>query len=180
MILKLNTYNYFFSDSPFKYYSIEGNDNTDIEEIYYFGEKLDLTKSESYDLAIDFLKDCKAHDSEICDTYKRSTADFFLGTIFDFNLEKIQNTINEEIDKLIGSLQSKKNELDLLKGVEPTTCKEAEKTAKTTEEVSKPKTFYWAKKYIETVMDPVSELPDSDYNVILKTLTQYGEWLLKQ
>ena len=55
MILKLNTYNYFFSDSPFKYYSIEGNDNTDIEEIYYFGEKLDLTKSESYDLAIELL-----------------------------------------------------------------------------------------------------------------------------
>ena len=33
MVLKLNTYDSFFTSAPFKFYAVEENDNPDIEEI---------------------------------------------------------------------------------------------------------------------------------------------------
>ena len=156
MVLKLNTYDSFFTSAPVKkFYAVEENDNPDIEKIYYLGEELDLNDPKSYDLAIDFLNDCKEHDCEIYDT------------------------MNEETDSVIELLTRTKTEL--LKRDEPTKCCEGcKEVEKKTEPVSNTMTFELARKYIETVMDPASELPDADYNVILTTLTNYGNWVLKQ
>ena len=178
MVLKLNTYDSFFTSAPFKFYAVEENGNPDIEEIYYLGEELDLNDPKSYDLAIDFLKDCKEYDCEIYHTYIFGVLDTLLGE----SLEKIYDTINEETDSVIELLTKAKTEL--LKRNEPTkcckACQEVEKKTDKVESVSNTTTFELARKYIETVMDPVSELPDADYNVILTTLTNYGNWILTQ
>lgn len=185
MVLKLNTYDSFFTSAPFKFYAVEDNGNPDIEEIYYLGEELDLNDPESYDLAIDFLNDCKEYDCEIYDTYKSPILETLLGKSFISNFEKIYDTMNEETDSVIELLSRTK--IELLKRNESTkcceACKEVEKKTdpvKPVEPVSNTTTFELARKYIETVMDPVSELPDADYNVILTTLTNYGNWILTQ
>ena len=185
MVLKLDTYDSFFTSAPFKFYAVEENDNPDIEEIYYLGEELDLNDPESYDLAIDFLNDCKEYDCEICDTYKSPILEALLGKSFVSNFESIYDTLNEETDSVIDLLTRTKTKL--LKRNESTkycdACQEVEKKTdpvKPVESVINTTTFKLARKYIETVMDPASELPDADYNVILTTLTNYGNWLLKQ
>lgn len=198
MILKLNTYNYFFASSPFKFYAVEQNGNPDIEEIYYLGEELDLTNPESYDLAIDFLKSCKECDCEICDTCKSPMAETLLGKTFVSNLEKIHDTVNETTDKIIELLNNTKNEL--LKGIEPCAdddlpckaccscadtdyceaCQNASKASDAVEAVSNTRTFQWAQKYMDEVIDPASELTGPEYNTLLAMFTQYGEWILKQ
>ena len=182
MVLKLNTYDSFFTSAPFKFYAVEENDNPDIEEIYYLGEELDLNDPESYDLAIDFLNDCKEYDCEIYDTYKSPILEALLGKSFVSNFENIYDTLNEETDSVIELLTRTK--IELLKRNEPSKCcegcKEVKKKTDKVEPVSNTTTFELARKYIETVMDPASELPDADYNVILTTLTNYGNWVLKQ
>ena len=175
MVLKLNTYDSFFTSAPFKFYAVEENDNPDIEKIYYLGEELDLNDPKSYDLAIDFLNECKEYDCEIYDTCIFGVLDTLLGESF----KKIYDAMNEETDSVIELVTKAKTEL--LKRNEPTKCCERCKEAeKKTEPVSNTMTFELARKYIETVMDPASELPDADYNVILTTLTNYGNWVLKQ
>ena len=175
MVLKLNTYDSFFTSAPFKFYAVEENDNPDIEEIYYLGEELDLNDPESYDLAIDFLNDCKEYDCEIYDTCIFGVLDTLLGESF----KKIYDAMNEETDSVIELVTRAKTEL--LKRNEPTKCCErCKEVEKKTDPVSNTMTFELARKYIETVMDPASELPDADYNVILTTLTNYGNWVLKQ
>ena len=195
MILKLNTYNHcFLGDSAFKYYVVENNDYPILEGIQYLGEDLDIEDPKSYDLAIDFLNDCKESDSEICDAYKYGMADIFLGTIFVSNLEKIHDTINKEIDEIIeglritrdGILQSKEGEpIKCCEGC--CSCKDAkcctedeEVEDDSYEEASNTRTFHWAQKYMDTVIDPKSELSDADFNTFLAMFTQYGDWLLKQ
>ena len=202
MILTLNTYDYYFFDSePFKYYSVEDNGNPDIEEIHYLGEDLDLANPESYDLAIDFLKKCKECDRELCDTCKSPMTDTLFGTIFVSSLEKIHDTINEEIDKLIELLKCTKNKLLLSKGIEfergcegcctykddeycdkcCDACKEPESADDTDDvEESNTSTFHWAQKYMDTVIDPESELCEAEYDILLALFTQYGDWILKQ
>lgn len=175
MVLKLNTYDMFFTSAPFKFYAVEENDNPDIEEIYYLGEELDLNDPKSYDLAIDFLNECKEYDCEIYDTCIFG----FLDTLLGENFKKIYDAMNEETDSVIEAVTKAKTEL--LKRKEPTKCCErCKEVEKKTEPVSNTMTFELARKYIETVMDPASELPDADYNVILTTLTNYGNWVLKQ
>ena len=195
MILKLNTYNHcFLGDSAFKYYVVENNDYPIIEEIKYLGEDLDIDDPKSYDFAIDFLNDCKESDSEICDAYKYGMADIFLGTIFVSNLEKIHDSINKEIDAIIevlritrdGILQSKEGEpIKCCEGC--CTCKDVKCCAEGEEaeddlgkEASNTKTLYWAQQYMDTVIDPKSELSDADFNTFLALFTQYGDWLLNQ
>ena len=198
MILKLNTYNHcFLGDSAFKYYVVENNDYPIIEKIQYLGEDLDIDDPKSYDLAIDFLNDCKESDSEICDAYKYGMSDIFLGTIFVSNLEKIHDSINKEIDAIIevlritrdGILQSKEGE-PIKCCDECCTCKDDKWCAacqevnvpaiSDEEEVLNPSTLHWAQKYMETVIDPKAELSDADFNTFLAIFTQYGDWLLKQ
>lgn len=192
MILKLNTYNYFFASSPFKFYAVEQNGNPDIEEINYLGEELDLTNPESYDLAIDFLKSCKECDCEICDTCKSPMAETLLGKTFVSNLEKIHDTVNETTDKIIELLVDAKNALlsddDLpCKACCSCTdadyceaCQNASQASEAVEAVSNTRTFHWAQKYMDTVIDPASELTGPEYNTLLAMFTQYGEWILKQ
>ena len=199
MILTLNTYDYYFFDSePFKYYSVEENGNPDIEEIHYLGKDLDIANPESYDLAIDFLKKCKECDRKLCDTCKSPMIDTLFGTIFDASRKKIHEAINEEIDKLIELLKSTKNKLLLSKGLEHTKCREERCTCTDdkccdtcnepeivddtyiAEEESNTRTLYWAQQYMDTVIDPKSELSDADFNTFLAMFTQYGDWLLNQ
>ena len=175
MVLKLNTYDMFFTSAPFKFYAVEENDNPDIEKIYYLGEELDLNDPKSYDLAINFLNECKEYDCEIYDTCIFGVLDTLLGESF----KKIYDAMNEETDSVIELVTKAKTEL--LKRNEPTKCCErCKEVEKKTEPVSNTMTFELARKYIETVMDPASELPDADYNVILTILTDYGNWVLKQ
>lgn len=195
MILKLNTYNHcFFGDSAFKYYVVENNDYPIIEKIQYLGEDLDIEDPKSYDLAIDFLNDCKESDSEICDAYKYGMSDIFLGTIFVSNLEKIHDTINKEIDWIVEVLRITRDEILQSKDGEPIKCCEERCTCKddkwctacqeaeddSAEEASNTRTFHWAQKYMDTVIDPKSELSDADFNTFLAMFTQYGDWLLNQ
>ena len=191
MVLKLYTYTYFFASSAFKYYAVEDSDNMDIEKIYYFDEELDLKDPESYDVAIEFLNGCKECNYELRDTCDSPIIEAFLGISLVSDLEKINDTINTKTDQIIEALTNAKNELlrknELAKritdGCSRTVCQEAEKESdpvEPVEPVSNTKTFELARTYIETVMDPAEELPDADYNVILTTLTNYGNWLLKQ
>lgn len=191
MVLKLYTYTYFFASSAFKYYAVEDSDNMDIEKIYYFDEELDLEDPESYDVAIEFLNGCKECNCELCDTCDSPIIEALLGISLVSDLEKINDTINTKTDQIIEALTNAKNELlrknelakRLTDGCSRTVCPEAEKKSdpvKPVEPVSNSKTFELARTYIETVMDPAEELPDADYNVILTTLTNYGNWLLKQ
>ena len=191
MVLKLYTYTYFFASSAFKYYAVEDNGNSDIEKIYYFDEELDLEDPESYDVAIEFLNGCKECNCELYDTCDSPIIEALLGISLVSDLEKINDTINTKTDQIIEALTNAKNEL-LRKnerakrytgGCSCTVCPEVEKGSdpvKPVEPVSNSKTFELARTYIETVMDPAEELPDADYNVILTTLTNYGNWLLKQ
>ena len=189
MVLKLYTYTYFFASSAFKYYAVEDSDNTDIEKIYYFDEELDLEDPESYDVAI--LNGCKECNYEFRDTCDSPIIEALLGISLVSDLEKINDTINTKTDQIIEALTNAKNELlrkkELAKrytdGCSCTVCPEVETESdpvKPVEPVSNSKTFELAREYIETVMDPAEELPDADYNVILTTLTNYGNWLLKQ
>ena len=195
MIFKLNTYNHcFLGDSAFKYYVVENNDYPILEGIQYLGEDLDIEDPKSYDLAIDLLNDCKESDSEICDAYKYGMADIFLGTIFVSNLEKIHDTINKEIDEIIEGLRITRDGILQSKEGEPIKCCEGCCTCKddkcpveeeeveddSYEEASNTRTLYWAQQYMDTVIDPESELSDADYNTFLAMFTQYGDWLLKQ
>ena len=195
MILKLNTYNHcFLGDSAFKYYVVENNDYPILEGIQYLGEDLDIEDPKSYDLAIDFLNDCKESDSEICDAYKYGMSDIFLGTIFVSNLEKIHDTINKEIDEIIEGLRITRDGILQSKEGEPIKCCEGCCTCKddkcpveeeeveddSYEEASNTRTLYWAQQYMDKVIDPKSELTDADFNTFLAMFTQYGDWLLKQ
>ena len=195
MILKLNTYNHcFLGNSAFKYYVVENNDYPIIEEIQYLGEDVDIDDPKSYDLAIDFLNDCKESDSEICDAYKYGMSDIFLGTIFVSNLEKIHDTINKEIDEIIEGLRIIRDEILQSKEGESIKCCEGCCTCKddkwcvdgeeveddSDEEASNTRTLYWAQQYMDTVIDPKSELSNADFNTFLAMFTQYGDWLLKQ
>ena len=199
MILKLDTYNHcFFGDSAFKYYVVENNDYPIIEKIQYLGEDLDIDDPKSYDLAIDFLNDCKESDSEIYDAYKYGMSDIFLGTIFVSNLEKIHDTINKEIDEIIEGLRIIRDEILQSKEGEHTKCREEcctcaddkccdacnepESVDDTdiAEEDSNTSTFHWAQKYMDTVIDPESELCEAEYDILLALFTQYGDWILKQ
>ena len=111
MILKLNTYTYFFASSAFKYYAVEENGNPDIEEIYYFDEKLDLEDPESYDVAIEFLNDCKECNYELRDTCNSPIIETLLGISLVSNLEHIYDTLNTTTDTIIELLVDAKNEL---------------------------------------------------------------------
>ena len=188
MVLKLYTYTYFFASSAFKYYAVEDSDNMDIEKIYYFDEELDLEDPESYDVAIEFLNGCKECNYEFRDTCDSPIIEALLGISLVSDLEKINDTINTKTDQIIEALTNAKNELlrknelakRLTDGCSCTVRQEAEKESDPVEPVSNTKTFELAREYIETVMDPASELHDADYNVILTTLTNYGNWLLKR
>ena len=195
MILTLNTYDFLFASSPIKYYVVEHNDNPDIEEINYLGEELDLNDPESYDLAIDFLNDCKEHDREICDACKYPS---LLGVFFGSNFNKIYDTINDTADTLIDLLTRKKNTLHTDEDLSCKTCCSCSGTdyCKTCQEVNTPEVYdeaeqaskavsatgtcHWAQKYMDTVIDPASELSAAEYNTLLAMFTQYGDWLLKQ
>ena len=59
-------------------------------------------------------------------------------------------------------------------------CHEAEKAAEAVEAVSNTRTFNWAQKYMDEVIDPAAELSGPEYNTLLAMFTQYGEWILKQ
>jgi len=59
-------------------------------------------------------------------------------------------------------------------------CEEAEKASEAVEAVSNTRTFHWAQKYMDEVIDPASELSGPEYNTLLAMFTQYGEWILKQ
>lgn len=61
-----------------------------------------------------------------------------------------------------------------------TACQEAEKASEAVEAVSNTRTFRWAQKYMDEVIDPASELSGPEYNTLLAMFTQYGEWILKQ
>jgi hypothetical protein len=57
---------------------------------------------------------------------------------------------------------------------------EARKASDAVEAVSNTRTFHWAQKYMDSVIDPASELSGPEYNTLLAMFTQYGEWILKQ
>ena len=191
MILKLNTYSYFFSDSTFKYYVIENPNESVIEAIYCDGEELDLTKAESYDFAIDFLKDCKECDFEICDAYKSPIIEALFGSTLIKDINKFYESMNEKTDNIIELLTKAKDEI--LKGIEDKKhcegcctcsdgkcCSESKEAEDTPEVTSNTRTLHWAQKYMDTVLDPASELTNSEYHSILALLVQYGDWILKQ
>lgn len=193
MILKLYTYDYLFAPSSYKAYAVEQEDNPEIEAIHYLGEELDLTDPYSYDLTIDFLKDCKDRDCEICDTCKSGIAEFLFGTTFISTLEKIHDTVNDTTDTLIKLLTDVKNTVIAEYGIPPKCCdecctckdvkcpvKEEEVEDDSDEEASNTRTLYWAQQYMDTVIDPKSELSDADFNTFLAMFTQYGDWLLNQ
>jgi len=59
-------------------------------------------------------------------------------------------------------------------------CNEAERASKSVEAVLNTRTFHWAQKYMDTVIDPQGELTGPEFNTLLAMFTQYGEWILQQ
>jgi hypothetical protein len=57
---------------------------------------------------------------------------------------------------------------------------EARQASDAVEAVSKTRTFHWAQKYMDNIIDPHAELTGAEYNTLLAMFTQYGEWILKQ
>lgn len=57
---------------------------------------------------------------------------------------------------------------------------EARAASEAVEAVANTRTFTWAQKYMDEVIDPASELSGPEYNTLLAMFTQYGEWILKQ
>ena len=59
-------------------------------------------------------------------------------------------------------------------------CEEDAQAEQAASSMSNCRTFHWASKYMEEVIDPNDELSGTENNTLLAMFAQYGEWILNQ
>lgn len=153
---------------PVTYYTVKGTDDT-IEKIILYGEELDLTNDNDLVSAIDALVDSK-NSANI----PEGLADGMFSSLFEETLDTMTKKFNELTDSIIYKLETLRYEL------RNPACTLDDEVETAAEIMSTARTFTWAQKYMDEVIDPTSELSNAEYNTLLAMLTQYGEWILNQ
>lgn len=196
MELNLQTFNFFGSKTY--YFNVSGKSDK-FTCIYLDGESLDMQDIETYNTAINFIKNCIHCTCDTCDICTDTSAFSFLGQALAKDMESLSQTYNDYAKGIIQALTEQRDDL-INMSIEPTDCycdtrcgdcsctdeiycekcKEAELASNIVETVSNTRTFSWAQKYMDEVIDPQAELTGADYNTLLAMFTQYGEWILNQ
>lgn len=178
MVIDINSTNILFM--PVTYYTIKG-ENEAIERITINGEELNLKSDEDLVKAIDSL--CAAKKSAIFSDDETSMLDIF-GAGFGNQMTELSKHFNEITEDLIYTIENMRIALRNANGCADCTFNDAEieaaKASDAVEAVANTRTFHWAQKYMDEVIDPASELSGPEYNTLLAMFTQYGEWILNQ
>lgn len=189
MILEISKTNVLWM--PVTYYTVKGDDDV-IEQITLDGKELNLHSETDLLKAIDALVDSqKSANFSIDET--NSINDLF-GATFGTNVTRLAERFNTITDNLICKIENMRIALiNANYNTCPNTCcdgceyheetpaeEEAREASDAVEAVSNTRTFTWAQKYMDEVIDPASELSGPEYNTLLAMFTQYGEWILKQ
>lgn len=181
MILEISKTNVLWM--PITFYTVKGNDDV-IEKIILDGKELDLHSDEDLVKAIDALNESKK--SAMFSTDETNCMNDLFGVNFGVNVTALSerfNVITENLINIIETMRASIKTLDNFDGedyVETEAEYEARKASDAVEAVSNTRTFHWAQKYMDSVIDPASELSGPEYNTLLAMFTQYGEWILKQ
>lgn len=171
---------------PITYYTVKGDDDV-IEKITLDGKELDLQSETDLLKAIDALVDSRKSANFSMDE-TNSINDLF-GATFGNNVTRLAERFNTITDNLICKIENMRVALVNANYDTCTECDYHEETpaeaearvaSEAVEAVSNTRTFTWAQKYMDEVIDPVSELSGPEYNTLLAMFTQYGEWILKQ
>ena len=171
---------------PITYYTVKGDDDV-IEKITLDGKELDLQSETDLLKAIDSLVDSRKSANFSMDE-TNSINDLF-GATFGNNVTRLAERFNTITDNLICKIENMRVALVNANYDTCTECDYHEETpaeaearvaSEAVEAVSNTRTFTWAQKYMDEVIDPVSELSGPEYNTLLAMFTQYGEWILKQ
>jgi hypothetical protein len=207
MVIDINNTNILFM--PVTYYTIKG-ENEAIERITINGEELNLKSDEDLVKAIDSLSAAKKSamfsddETSMLDIFGAGFGNQMTELSKHFNeitedlIYKIENmrialrNANgcNKCDLCSSCNENNKVEPDCELGICPeggcSDCTfndaeiEATKASDAVEAVANTRTFKWAQKYMDEVIDPASELSGPEYNTLLAMFTQYGEWILNQ
>jgi hypothetical protein len=169
-----------------------GTSDETFEKITVDDKEIDLSSVNELNSVIDILKESIKNDLDVSTFSETDNALFSifglseyaekLSKLYEKNKENT-NTIINVIENMISKLHNTKCCEECCTCVDDkycSACQEAEKAAEAVEAVSNTRTFHWAQKYMDTVIDPSSELTGPEYNTLLAMFTQYGEWILKQ
>jgi hypothetical protein len=174
--------------APVTYYTVKGDDDV-IEKITLNGKELNLQSETDLLQAIDALVDSKKSANFSIDE-TNSINDIF-GASFGTKFTRLAERFNVITDNLICKIENMRIALlnDNCNTCTGCSCDYHEETpaeaeariaSDAVEAVSNTRTFTWAQKYMDEVIDPASELSGPEYNTLLAMFTQYGEWILKQ
>ena len=184
MVIDINNTNILWV--PVTYYTVKGN-NQEIEKITLDGVDLDLTNDEDLVKAIDALCSSKKSANFSEDESNIASKAFGIG-----NIDELASRFNELTDNLTFKIEEMRYALRKKCVADVTTtcdctdevycekCAEAAQAEESAAIMSNCKTFHWASKYMEEVIDPNDELSGPEYNTLLAMFTQYGEWILNQ
>ena len=189
MILEITKTNLLWK--PLTYCTIKGEGDV-IEKITINGEELDLKSDEDLVRALDAVIESKNSANFSTDEY--SAVSNLFGNAFGDKLSTLIDRFNELTEDLIYKIEQMRFNLKNSNAECRYTdtkcscddvdycaqCEEASKAAEAVEAVSNTRTFTWAQKYMDEVIDPASELSGPEYNTLLAMFTQYGEWILNQ
>lgn len=186
MILEISKTNVLWM--PVTYYTVKGDDDV-IEQITLDGKELNLHSETDLLKAIDALVDSqKSANFSIDET--NSINDLF-GATFGTNITHLAERFNAITENLINNIENMRIALIKDNYITCPKCsceyheetpaeEEAREASDAVEAVSNTRTFTWAQKYMDEVIDPASELSGPEYNTLLAMFTQYGEWILNQ
>lgn len=189
MILEITKTNLLWK--PLTYCTIKGDGDV-IEKITINGEELDLQSDDDLVRALDAVIESKNSANFSTDEY--STVNELFGNAFGNKLSTLISRFNEITEELIYKIEQMRFNLkndNAECGCLDTNCscdvvdycakcEEAMKASEVVAAVSNTRTFTWAQKYMDEVIDPASELSGPEYNTLLAMFTQYGEWILNQ
>jgi len=170
-----------------------GTSDETFEKITVDDKEIDLSSIDELNSVIDILKESLKNDLDISSFNEADKSLFSIFGLSEYaeNLSKLYeknkqttntiiNVIENMIDKLHDNTKCCEECCTCTDDKYCTACQEAEKASEAVEAVSNTRTFHWAQKYMDTVIDPASELTGPEYNTLLAMFTQYGEWILKQ
>ena len=189
MILEITKTNLLWK--PLTYCTIKGEGDV-IEKITINGEELDLQSDEDLVRALDAVTESKNSANFSTDEY--NAVNNIFGNVFSDKLSAMIVRFNEITEELIYKIEQMRFKLknnnaecrytDTKCSCDDVdycaNCEEAIKASNAVEAVSNTRTFTWAQKYMDEVIDPASELSGPEYNTLLAMFTQYGEWILNQ
>lgn len=170
-----------------------GTSDETFEKITVDDKEVDLSSVNELNSVIDILKESLKNDLDVSSFDETDTALFSLFGLSEYTekLSKLYETNKQNINTIINVIENMISELQnntkcceecctCTDDMYCAACQEAEKASEAVEAVSNTRTFHWAQKYMDTVIDPSSELTGPEYNTLLAMFTQYGEWILKQ